>query len=229
MLEVGYWDIRGLGAPLRMMCEYAGVEYKPVNYTVSPKEGGGWDTSDWFNKKPALKEKNALMNLPYIVDGDTVVTQSNACLTYLGRKFKLNGETEHEQTKMEQCLCEIFDLRNNIVRMAYGSADQFTTENVKIFFSTCVGTSYGKLEAWLNQHGTVFLASDKPTTADFHLFELIDQMEILARKQNLPSPMTDFPKLQEFYKKFAAIPAIAKYLESDLAKLPMNNKMATFK
>lgn len=26
-LEIGYWKIRGLGAPLRMLCEYAGVEY----------------------------------------------------------------------------------------------------------------------------------------------------------------------------------------------------------
>lgn len=27
-LIVGYWSIRGLGAPLRMMCEYAGADYE---------------------------------------------------------------------------------------------------------------------------------------------------------------------------------------------------------
>ena len=27
-IVVGYWSIRGLGAPLRMMCEYAGVDYE---------------------------------------------------------------------------------------------------------------------------------------------------------------------------------------------------------
>lgn len=27
-LTVAYWSIRGLGAPLRMMCEYAGADYE---------------------------------------------------------------------------------------------------------------------------------------------------------------------------------------------------------
>ena len=27
-LIVGYWSIRGLGAPLRLMCEYAGADYE---------------------------------------------------------------------------------------------------------------------------------------------------------------------------------------------------------
>ena len=37
----------------------------------------------WFGPKEALKEKNALMNLPYIIDGDTVVTQTLACMKYV--------------------------------------------------------------------------------------------------------------------------------------------------
>ena len=28
VLRVGYWAIRGLGAPLRMMCEFANVQYE---------------------------------------------------------------------------------------------------------------------------------------------------------------------------------------------------------
>ena len=33
--------------------------------------------------KPALKAKNSLMNLPYVMDWDVVVTQSQVCLQYL--------------------------------------------------------------------------------------------------------------------------------------------------
>ena len=29
-ITMGYWGIRGLGAPLRMMLEYAGAEYEDV-------------------------------------------------------------------------------------------------------------------------------------------------------------------------------------------------------
>ena len=56
-LEVGYWKIRGLGAPLRMMCEYAGAEYTPVLYEAHAKEEGGWDVSEWFSKNQHLRKK----------------------------------------------------------------------------------------------------------------------------------------------------------------------------
>ncbi len=84
---VGYWSIRGLGAPLRMMVMYAGVPLQAENYDVTMPAEGGFDLSHWFGTKPALKERNALVNLPYIIDGDFVVSQSNACCVYLGRKF----------------------------------------------------------------------------------------------------------------------------------------------
>ena len=52
--------------------------------------------------KPVLSKKNPLMNLPYVIDGETVITQSNACLLYLGRKFNLNGKNEDEIAKNDQ-------------------------------------------------------------------------------------------------------------------------------
>merc|ERR1711879_777000 len=107
-----------------MMCHHANVEFEDTQYPLGG-EPGNWDASAWFGVKPALKEKNALMNLPYVVDGDTVVTQSNACLMYLGRKFNLNGQNDSELLKVEQCLCEVFDLRNNAVRLFYSPKEQF--------------------------------------------------------------------------------------------------------
>ena len=69
-LVVAYWTIRGLGATLRMMCEYAGVEYEARSHDCAKKEGGGFDMTEWFvDNKPGLKEKNALINLPYVLDG----------------------------------------------------------------------------------------------------------------------------------------------------------------
>ena len=40
----------------------------------------------WFKEdKELLKKKNSCANLPYIVDGGLVVSQSNTCALYLGR------------------------------------------------------------------------------------------------------------------------------------------------
>ena len=96
-LVVGYWSIRGLGAPLRMMCEYAGVDYEPRCYDALPQEGGGWDVSDWFGKKPELYARNALMNLPFVEDGEHIVAQTNACFSHLGRVLGLNGAHFHSK------------------------------------------------------------------------------------------------------------------------------------
>ena len=40
----------------------------------------------WFkDDKPALLKTNYLTNLPYIIDGDFVLAQTDACINYLGR------------------------------------------------------------------------------------------------------------------------------------------------
>ena len=53
-LKIGYWAIRGLAAPLRMAAAYGGLKYESVEYELQAKPGGGWDRSEWMDKKPAL-------------------------------------------------------------------------------------------------------------------------------------------------------------------------------
>jgi hypothetical protein len=112
LIEVGYWSIRGLAAPLRMMCMHAKVPLKAQNYTVTRGEDGNWDRSSWFGVKAGLKSRNPFMNLPYVIDGDHVVSQSNACLAYLGRRlglWPLAGSKE--ENECEQALCEVIFLK----------------------------------------------------------------------------------------------------------------------
>ena len=47
------------------------------------------------------------MNLPYVLDGERVVSQSNACLIYLGEKFGMMGSDEDERIAVHQLLCEV--------------------------------------------------------------------------------------------------------------------------
>ncbi len=71
-ITVGYWSIRGLAAPLRMMVMYAGRALNNVMYDCADVNGH-FDRSEWLTKKPALKDKNPFMNLPYVIDGDKVI------------------------------------------------------------------------------------------------------------------------------------------------------------
>ncbi len=85
---VGYHKIRGLGAPLRMMCYYRNQSYIQKGYGSNLRE-------NWFGAdKPNLAKSNSCINLPYILDGDQVITQSNTCLLYLGRKLAIDSEDD---------------------------------------------------------------------------------------------------------------------------------------
>eukprot|EP00659_Diplonema_papillatum_P007669 gene7669-11765_t len=118
-LTVGYWDIRGLVTPIHMACVYGGVAYKVKDYTRQPETSSG--CPEWFDQdKKELVKKNAFINLPYIIDGEEIVSQSIACLNHVGRKAGLLGETSSEINKNEQVLGQILDVRNPIVAIVYG-------------------------------------------------------------------------------------------------------------
>ncbi len=85
-ITVGYWSIRGLAAPLRMMVMYAGVKLQAENFDcIENSTKDGFDVSSWFRVKEVYKAKNPLINLPFVEDGDVLVTQSNACFSHLGK------------------------------------------------------------------------------------------------------------------------------------------------
>ena len=77
-------------------------------------------TDDWASYKAKLIKTNPFANLPFVKDGDLVICQSNACMSYLGAKFGLLGEGEEQRALVEQCLCQVMDLRNDAVALFYG-------------------------------------------------------------------------------------------------------------
>eukprot|EP01051_Picozoa_sp_SAG22_P004194 SAG22_NODE_219_length_14877_cov_14.334619_5_plen_175_part_00 len=165
------------------------------------------------------------MNLPYVIDGDLVVAQTNACFAHLGRVLGLYGSSYAETIAVEQNLCQAMDLRNDAIGKFYGG---FGDGGVAAHMSGAVDTHYGKFELVLTQNGKPFLVADTPTACDFHVFEMIDQHELLASSSSLPSPLAKYPKLTKYYADFKALPTLAGYFSGELNKLPPNNKMAAW-
>lgn len=230
-LIVGYWGIRGLAAPLRMMVMYRGVSLKAENYDCfenSTKDG--FDRSDWFNKKPELKAKNPLMNLPYVMDGDIIVVQSNACFTYLGRKLNLLGKNDLELCQCEQLLCEIMDIRNHLIDYVYPEPRKSATDWFK---AACApGRGLDKLNQWLEKKyegapsEPYFFVGDEASAPDFHIWEILDQLYAMAKFYHTGSSLTSYNKLSTFYHFFRELPGNKRYFESKLSLLPCNNTSA---
>jgi len=213
-----------------MMVMYAERPLDNVAYNALPKEGGGWDVAHWFGQKPPLQARNPLMNLPYVEADGVLVTQSNACFTFLGRKLNMLGNGEADLIACEQLLCELMDLRNKIVGFVYGPKGTDAEETAGLFKQ--LEGILSKLNAALaantsKGHPACFFVGNSATAPDFHGWELLDQLSVYAARHNLPNPVAPHTALATFHREFMALPKNAKYLASPMHALPCNNLMAS--
>jgi len=221
--QLGYWAIRGLAAPARMMLAYSKADYEDKTYK---------DASSWFSDdKPELAKKNPLVNLPYLVDGDVVITHSNSIFAYLGDKLALTPEGEAERYMDNQVLMEVMDIRNDLVSSVYPfgkkcrTQEEFDERRVAILEKELL-KHYAKLEALLNKQDGPFFCGETPGPCDFHLFEMMDQHELLADSIEKDSPLVGkFPALEKHYAAFRKLSELKAYFASDAYKLPCNNPM----
>lgn len=77
-LVVAYWDLQAVAHPIRLLLAYHYVDFEDKIYYLASSD-------EWFRKdKPALN--TPFPNLPYIKDGDFVLTESAAVIQYAALK-----------------------------------------------------------------------------------------------------------------------------------------------
>jgi glutathione S-transferase len=210
---LGYWDIRGLAQPARLMLEHCGEQYEDKKYSCGPAPN--FDRSSWLNEKFTLGLD--FPNLPYLVDGDIKISQSNAVYRYIARKHNLCGTTEKEQALVDMCADQIMDMRNAAVRHFYAKNPPNKDDYAKN-----VQTTLKAFDTFLAEKP--WLCGQEITFPDFHFYEMLDQ-----HKLYLPGCLKDFPKLEAYTKRFEELPKIKAYMASNrFMKSPVNNKMAVW-
>ncbi|CAK9010726.1 Tryptophan--tRNA ligase [Durusdinium trenchii] len=202
----------------RMLLQYKEAKYVDKQYTRG---------EDWFkSRKPDILAMNPLANLPYLVDGETCICQTNAILSYLGDKFGLNGTTEAQKIRTQELLAEIYDVRNGMIDMVYPfknvcrNKEEFDAKAAQVAGSP----PFAKFEAILSFKGNAsggkwFVLADGPGVADFHIWEMLDQHKMLAERIGAPDIFEKFPKCKAFYEAFKALPTLQKYFASDDYKM----------
>ena len=227
-IRLGYWDIRGLGAPLRMLLKYSGVEHEVVYHKEA--EDGSW----FDEKKPELRKKNALANLPYLeMDDGLVVCESNACLIYLQESLGLSPPSDAARLQslalLSMCMCT----RNDLVNRAYYAENISpppcpTREAFVASIQALLQAGpFAKYEASLRLSETPYFCGDAPCAADFAIWEMLDQHTMLAAHLGEPPPLADMPLLAAHYERLRALPQLAGYFESPAYRLPCNSPALT--
>jgi len=203
----GYWKVKGMGATIRVILHYVGEEHEEKLYGLSP---------DLENMREEwLKEKFTLgldfPNLPYYIDGDLKLTQSNAIIHYLGIKYKLNGKTPKEQATVAMIQGEIYDLRMSIAKVVYNP----DYANLRPGLIDSLKTKLKDLDAFIA--GKKFLLGDDITVADFNLYDILDNLTVFEA-----GLVESFDNLKNLKQNVESIPNVAAYNKrSDLINWPI--------
>lgn len=208
---LGYWKLRGLGNAIKFLLEYVGDEYeeKVYNYGPAPE----YSLSEWLSDKDNLGL--LLPNLPYYIDGDIKIVQSNSILRYIGRKHNLCGTNEKEKILVDILADQATDIRVAYVRLVY----RFFDKERDIYFE-----NFQKLLKYLSEvmGEHKWFVGDNITFPDFVLYEH------LAVHRAIESTCLDnFPNLKAFMNRFEELPAIKRYMATPkFISYPLNGPMA---
>jgi len=220
---IGYHKIRGLGAPLRMMCFYKEQKFNNVAYGADMKE-------TWFaGKKEELKKDNTAINLPYIVHKGEVITQSNTCLLYLGQNLGVDKSESFIHNHM--ILDQAYDLRNDLMKIVYPFGPVKSKEEFPAAAKDHLDGAKGhcaKLEGLFKGDGPFFNGAT-PQSGDFSTWEMLDQHVSICKSVGVDNILDGFPKLAGMHAAMIALPTLAKYFEHDCYKTYFqNNGLFTF-
>ncbi len=120
---LAYWDIRGLAEPIRLLLVYTGTEFEDKRFITG--DAPGFDKSCWFDNK--FNFGLDFPNLPFYIDGDVKLTQTNAILRHISCKNGLDGKTDTEKDRVNMIKNQVKDFRNDFAKLSYNP----DFENVK--------------------------------------------------------------------------------------------------
>ncbi|MGI9317680.1 MAG: glutathione S-transferase [bacterium] len=232
-IELGYWAIRGLGQPIRFLLTFVEAPFSEIRLGANPDGSLITDRSvesaDWDEHKKYLAFP--FPNLPYLIDtfspNEIRLTQSNAIMRYLGRRFNLYGDSELDHAAIDVLLDEAYDYRNWIIETTYVKSTEYSDALTK-FIATAIPRYLDRFEQYLESTGTTsHFVGNRISLVDFILYELVWQTSVM-----IPVSITDDnrPCLFDFMNSFANIPQIAAYmLEPTYIERPINSIWTAFK
>lgn len=193
---LGYWNTRGIAHPIRLLLKVADVDFKDQLYDETNRD-------TWLSVKNTLDLE--LPNLPYLIDGDTKLTQSLAILRYLGRKLDLAPETEVDRVRVEVLELQVFDWLIEAYKLWYLPKAEF--EEKKGAYEETMDRKLNLLEAYITGP---YVLGDKLTYVDLLLYTYLD-----SQRRFIPGLLKSTPKLDGLVKKIESLDQVSEYLNSD--------------
>jgi len=198
--KFGYWAIQGRATPTKMALAYAGEDYQDIVYNFAATEGAD---DHWGSHKFNLDL--AFPNLPWYTDDNVKLTQSNAIVRHVGRKYNLYGKNTSEASEIDMLIDTAADILTAIVKIIFSpECDEMVAKH-----GESMEPKLKEVANYLGE-GKKFLLGDCITIADFPMYVSLDWHATLDE-----GCLAKFPALDIYLKNVRADPKIKAYLDSD--------------
>eukprot|EP01017_Pseudomicrothorax_dubius_P026775 TRINITY_DN3019_c0_g1_i4.p1 TRINITY_DN3019_c0_g1~~TRINITY_DN3019_c0_g1_i4.p1 ORF type:complete len:244 (-),score=65.54 TRINITY_DN3019_c0_g1_i4:340-1023(-) len=190
-----YWPVRARGEHLKLLLEYLGLPYTTKYY-----QNGAWEA--WMADKAKLNCDYP--NVPHIIDGDKVISETDAIAHYLclkARRPELLGRTPDQKVFVRTLRAVIVDLLEAI--MTYHRSGKANVQELS------VSVVLPRLERISRQLGNDLWLAGDITYVDFLFGELLQMIGAYA----YPA-LQKCPNLMAYSYNFESLPQVAAYRAS---------------
>jgi glutathione S-transferase len=209
-MEFVYWPIKGLAEHIRWLLNYCGVEYHETSVN---------DYDQW------LAQKNGLglpfPNLPYIVDSDFKLSESQAIARYICAKFKpdLLGKDFTETARIENIAGVLADVLQPYTNHI---ADK---ENIRESIEAGVSRSktFEKVEQLAAFLGEKEYFHGRPTLNDIEFGCVAYRLWTYCKTHSLLNPIEKHNNLFKLSQRVRRLPGIQEYLQTPQSKFVQNS------
>lgn len=198
IMQLCYWDMRGKAQTIRYLLEYLSLPYEEKKYPMDK-------TSEWF-EHDKLNFPTAFPNLPYLIDNEKYITETEAILQYLCKKAErrdLLGKTEDDQITVAVTRGVLTDLLFWIKDLAYDKSYEKIRDEV---LSTKCEPKLAQFNKFMGKkaflHGYI-------TYVDFLLYQALDMLCMMK-----PDILSKYDNLKKFQRKFAEQNFMQDYIKS---------------
>lgn len=195
MPKLTYFNLTGLGEPIRLMLAYGNIKYE--DYRISKEE--------WAAMKPGLEWPH----LPMLeIEGKTLF-QSMAICRYLARQLNLNGRSNWAETQIDMTVDALNDFRAKVVSYYYLPDGEEREKKKAVVLSELLPLYLDRFEKQVaNNKG--YLVVGKLTYADIIFLSFIEYISYMLDKAILEK----HPKLKEHHQRLKSLPGIESWLKT---------------
>ena len=199
-LKLYYYPAQGAAQQIRFTLAAGGVAFEDVPASSFPASQEDKDL--WVSLG-----KNTTTNIPMLVDGEKVYTQSLAVLRVAARRGGLMPTDADEVYQVDKLIADVADLR----AASYKAMSMMgaTPEAQAKFVKEVMPKHVGNIERQLGDNE--YFVGGKLSVADTAIYDVLTT----KCRNMVPDYLSAYPKLDAFVKRIEGLEKIAEYRKSE--------------